>query len=153
MKVNLFRVDTSSDHLVLKVADAPFDITDVLFNFLAHVPEVNIETLEVIEMNTIQFATESILEEDYKDWKLSVINNVREMLTQDEDQLKEHYLVSHQQLEAIEKEFREAQAQLLHSRLELIVSKKYNEKIMAITGLAIIVAFVAIMVAIVGVLI
>lgn len=150
MKVNLFK---DEDLLVLKVSDAPFDITDVLFNFLANIQEVDTGTLEAIGENTIRFATEEIEEEEFKDWKLSIINSVREMMSQDEEELKANYLISHQQLEAINREFTEAQSQLLQARLELIVSQKYNQHLLAVAGLAIIVALTAVAVAIVGLVI
>lgn len=150
MKVNLYSAD-QPNCLVLRVADAP-DITEILFNFLMHISEVDEASLEVLDENTIQFAIEEGIPEDqYKDWKLSVINSVREMLTQDEGQLKEHYLISHQQLEAIEKEFDNAQAELLQAKINLLVQNKINERLMVVAGLAIMVAIVATAVAIVGI--
>lgn len=150
MKVNLYR---DAELLVLKV-DADFEITEVLFNFLAHVQEVDEASLEVIGENTIRFAIEEEIDSDqFKDWKLSIINSVREMLSQDEEELKANYLISHQQLEAIEREFTNTQAQLLQARLETMVANKYAQGLLAITGLAVIVSIVAVIVAIVGVIV
>lgn len=151
MKVNLYRSDDPS-HLILKV-EAPYDLTEPLHNFLMQIHEVDDDTLTILEQNTIQFVVHGIEEEDYKDWKLSVINAVRELLTHIEEGLAETFLVTKQQLQALTNAFDEGQTTLLQTQLELVVTRKYSEKLLVIAGLSIIVALVALIVAIVGVLI
>lgn len=158
MKVNIYRSDTEGQ-LVLKVSELVdgegnvLDMTEVLINFLAHIPSIDRESLNVRDENTVGFAiNSSVPENEHKDLKVSIVNAVRNLLTQEGEQLKVSYLLTQQQLEAIEGKFVEAQQRMLAATTEVLLYRRYIDRMERITGAAIIVTVLSIVLAIIGIL-